>query len=346
MNSASLLALGLVWVSPSLAPSASSVIEPGLAFAPSEGLRLRVELSQASDLTLSESWRRMDLGSRRGERTEGGVAVELKESLRVAFEDGYEAVDAGRAVDLLRSFERLEKGSVTTTTATAPTVRARGDDLVTEAASGLLRKRVRLAWDAADEIYRAAYDGDDEGEEELLEGLRHDANLVFLLPDDEVQEGSRWTLSPDHLGRLLAPAGDLGFSWGDLAPLEVGREDEVTWEGEFEATLATVEGHQAVVELTADVARVTRSLVSHGAFGGFTDGEIEIQRRDQHRLEGTLRWDVARGLPIALTLEGDLERNSHQWQRSNGEDENALIEFEEDYLGETRIELRFTVLED
>src|SRR5688572_27003265 len=71
---------------------------------------------------------------------------------------------------------------------------------------------VRLAWDADEERYGVRWSEKRPRElDELHAGLREDADLRGLLPDERVAVGARWEIEPSRMRDVLLPLGDLAI---------------------------------------------------------------------------------------------------------------------------------------
>ena len=170
-------------------------------------------------------------------------------------------------------------------------------------------------------------------EAERLDVLRLANRLDGLLPEGAVEVGESWELSADAIARVLL--GDLvgalfeveqpeGFGGGQGPgggrPGGGGRGqrsnlDDVEWEGE--ATLASSEDGQAVVELVLEASGDLPQ--PEGGFGRRAFGLAPaLDNTYEHRLEGELTFDLEARRPVSLELEGTLVWRTERSFERNG----------------------------
>jgi hypothetical protein len=157
--------------------------------------------------------------------------------------------------------------------------------------------------------------------------LDHDLDLLFLLPDGDVEEGDSWTVEGDALRSLVAPGGQLGLVFasppeGDfelLEPLQVACASLLTAaeaagevDGELEVTWAeTVEvdgERRALLELELEVT-LSRDLGERvgEVLGGAVTLPPGLRLASDWELEGegVCAWSLDAGTARSLRLELD-----------------------------------------
>ena len=177
---------------------------------------------------------------------------------------------------------------------------------------------VVFAWDAEEEEYTVEYAEGEEGDEELLEELEWDMDASFLLPDDDVEEGTTWDLGPELADLLTDLAGDLHLEDEDEDeeedPMsELIDEASDAMEGEFQATYAgmrEVDGVQvAAFDLSAELtgeAENTEDVDDEGPNGESIEGTTSLSVVLETVYEGTLLWSVDGNRMHALDVEGSV----------------------------------------
>ena len=172
----------------------------------------------------------------------------------------------------------------------------------------LVGTTVRYAWDEGLGAYDTSFVGDEEGDEEDLEGLREDMDLRSLLPEGEVDEGDSWTPSGSAVLELLIPGFDVDEALGgddDELPAPVREriqqmfEDltlECTLAGEVEEDGVTLQRIDLVATLEDTIAVDPEWIMDEEEEAenpemtwDHFDAELEFG------LEGSVLWNAAEG---------------------------------------------------
>lgn len=308
-------------------------------FAPQEGSTVEKVFRSSTELDVVTGWMRE--GDREQELPPG---FELRTSQRTELEvsDVYVAVSGGRATELHRSFDRVERRC------SAESTRPGGgesDEARSDAESALDGVEVVFRWDR--EAGAHACTTEDDVDEELLAELFEDLDLRALLPEGDVEVGDTWEVPVGALEPLLAPGGDLAWSFGEV---DEGQEIEMVailagaraagfvgaeLEGACNATLEEVDGDLAKIALQLELRGERDGLPAvFREFAGPIDGSEfseEIQALELDLAldgEGTLAWNLAAGRFESLEVTADLAVTLEVEFEENGEPGQLELEFE------------------
>jgi hypothetical protein len=246
------------------------------------------------------------------------VQMAMKIELKVSVTDRYEAVADGRPTKLVRTFD--EVSSNTHTSGNNPMAGSEEKDTPLE--SELEGKSVAFTWDG--DAYEVTFEGEAQGDEELLTGLEEDLDLRGFLPSSEVSKGDKWNVPSEAVKRVLAPGGDVKLrpeGGGDSDPMGAFSQNDLIGElsGTFEATYGGTRDEDGV-----KVAVIQLSIEAHSAQDlssrldemreqmkeSLPEGvSVELEAMDMEyelEAEGELLWNLETGLVHALQLSGDL----------------------------------------
>jgi len=311
-----LLASGLFL--PFLLPTDSGATK--LAFSVSEGATKTRTITNTVDLTLDDMLTLMN--EQEGPSVETEMSMESK--LELVVTDRYVELREGAPKKLRRTFDKVAQQS--TVDVENPMI-----DQTTEVPyrSALQGKEVIFTWDAEEEEYAITFP-DDEGDQELLEGLHEDLDLRGFLPDGEVEEGEEWEVDPVVLAEVLAPGGDLKLvpeeveMAGGMNPTDTGMGDFSAWfseglEGSVKArfvgtreTAGVKVGEIAIeVDITSavDMTEKSQERLERAELPAQVE-EIEITSSDlqlELESEGTLLWNLDAGCALSFELKGEFE---------------------------------------
>lgn len=250
--------------------------------------------------------------------------MNMNMSSTIAVTDEYGASAEGRPSRLTRSFDELTQ--LTEISVENDMMPDGGMDNSIDAESQLEGKTVVFTWNADEEAFEKAYDG--EGEEDLLEGLEEDMDLRRLLPSEDVSEGDTWEIDVKVLRSVMSPGGNLALLPDDdamggmegmpgmdnMSNLNSMFEDLIEGEasGEYKGTREVDGVRCGVIQVKVDVsASADMSDQVADAMEGLPDemGEMSIDNMDmevQVEGEGTLLWDLAAGVPHSFELNGEM----------------------------------------
>jgi len=257
------------------------------------------------------------------------MSMENTVEFELVVSDEYVEMGDGAPAKLLRTFETLESNR-----SSAMEVDMMGQVQSSDSSAGaeseLEGATVQFKWDEDTGEFTVSFP-DDDGDEELLEGLLEDLDLRMFLPEEEVAEGDEWKVDPLALQTILAPGGDL-----KLVPEESDGDDEMMmgmnsdagntgdWfnedlEGEVTATLEGMreadDGTQvAVIAIRFEISNAVD--VTEEARKEMEEAELppevtsmDLQSADiemELEGEGTLLWNVAKGCAYSCEVEADL----------------------------------------
>ena len=279
-----------------------------LTFSPEEGSSLSKTFEMSLSLALDDAMMLVD-GNDMAE-----VLLAQEPSVDATFtwsiEDTYEEMGDGRPTKLLRTF--TEAGMEYDT----------GDDSGSESMEDLEGKSIRFTWDDEEDGYIAEFADEEEGDEDLLNGLGEDMDLRALLPGEGVSIGDTWEV--DLINDVLMPGMDLTSAM-DSSEIPPEAEPLIAFiEGEIENLIESMtlsceymgsrdeDGVQvgvvglslectysvSLVDLIADM--VSMAPVEIEMETEYADIEFELAG------EGELLWDLAGGHVSSFGLESDM----------------------------------------
>lgn len=292
-----------------------------VTFAPSEGTSITKTFTSESVFALDDM--EMTMG---GQSPPGMPEMEMEMTLESSIQvtDEYASVDGGQVLELVRSFDTVgQEMSMEMSLEVAG--ESHPQDGSGSGSSSLEGTAVRFTWDADDEAYVPAFEGDD-GDEDLLEGLVEDMDLRTLLPDGPVSEGDEWDVELVALADILAPGGNLAVDvemdgqaglGGGPDPQMISNMRELLadlLEGDFTATYQgtkEVDGITVgVIALAVEIesARDMSEMMEEGMSESEMPFEVELTRADAEFTfegEGTMLWNLAGGHIHSFDLSGD-----------------------------------------
>jgi hypothetical protein len=260
----------------------------------------------------------------------------------IVFTDTYDSVEDGRATTLTRTFDELARSRVSS---------AGGEEVESEETSELEQTTIIFKWDEDEEEYIARFSEDDEdGDEDLLEGLYGDADLLGFLPEGEVEVDDTWEVELKDYRRLFSPSGELIFldEDGETSVDELDEQLDENREGEIECTFMGVEEvddvRMAVIDFTIELeseAEVSEELPTEDPEMGPVMTTQRISTSAEY--EGTIYFDLAAGHVASVTIVGESEitlQDNAEFELPNGmsiAQERARV-FEAEVEGEVTFE--------
>lgn len=256
-----------------------------------------------------------------GQEMDAGTGSEMTGTFTAKVTDTYRGTKDGRSLGVTRTFEEID--SDTSFDAGHSSEGIIVEDGSGDEASGLLERVVDWMWDEDEEEYVSSFADDDEGPQEWLDGLHQDLDLSFLLPDKEVEEGQRWDLGTEVLGRLLSPGGQMMVT--EPASLEdvpdggivISMPDAGSVEGYEELdgkVIVTYAGSREVdgvnlasfdIEVEAEgVQDIGETLQDQAEESGMPATEYDIAELERsYEGEGKLVWNLDTGTVHSFDLE-------------------------------------------
>ncbi len=291
-----------------------------VSFHPAEGSSLTKTFSTETEMSLDNmallingSPPPMDLGD---------MEMTIVDSRSVTVTDEYTAMGRGRPAKLQRTYVSL--GGTTDVSVDMAMMGGTNENTI-ESSSDLEGTTVVFTWDEDAGEYTTSF-LDDDGDDELLEGLAEDMDIRFLLPEDgTAAEGDTWEVPADALRHLIAPGGRLslipeemeemgfgGMGQGPQDPADILGDLDGSASCEFSG-MRDVDGKQvAVIKVTIEVS--TANDMTEKILEQMEDADLpaevsnmEIQHMDielEIESEGTLLWDVEAGVLYSLELSG------------------------------------------
>ena len=302
--------------------------EVSLVHAPEAGPSLTRTFEQSMTMELVDSTIEVEVNGEPAEAEAPEIEVTLTQSERLVIVDEIVEGDENGVTSLKRTFETLEHVN-------AQEVTGEGIDESPEPeeqTSALAGRTV--AFTAEDDEWTAAWADDEEGDEELLDGLEADGGFAFLLPDGAVEVGAEWELGTEAFILLGEPFGDLHFL-GEGEEAERSDEfDELFEEGleveSFVCTLESVEDGVATITFSLEDELPEEAV----AMGVEATTELEFA----FEMEGTLAWQLEERRMSSLEVTGEVAMSIRNLQSASGDG----FEFEADALQEFEGELSWS----
>jgi hypothetical protein len=309
-----------------------------LEFRPAVGSALRKTFREVTALELDSARERVG-----GEERElAGLELALENERELVVADEYAALGERRPERLRRRFERC---------VTLGAVERSGDREergATRGSSPLAGRVVRFAFDADADAFAVAFDDERGGDDDLLGGLREDADLRALLPADDVAAGASWELALDALAGVLDPCGDLSLAVDapvalakTLLPCHLSSLAEVA-RGEL-AGAVRCEYRGSVRRDGRTLALVALELEGRARRDASGElrrlaGALGVDAEDVARLsgcvlrtelegEGEVLWDGEAGRVHGLALELAVELELELREERDGEDRSVMLAF-------------------
>jgi len=201
--------LGLVAAATALISFAPALDEP--AFGPEAGSSLTKTFVYGGDFSLDDFTAVVggqDIGGMLGSFE---VTLELENTVTIT--DTYVTSADGRPTRLMRWFDAMEG-----VTAVAMAMDFGSEDQELASSSELEGATVVFEWNDEEGIFDVSFE-DDEGDEDLLDGLVEDMDLRIFLPAGDVSPDDTWEVDLKELGDFVFPGGNL-----KLLPDEAGEE--------------------------------------------------------------------------------------------------------------------------
>lgn len=290
-----------------------------VSYQPKTGDTLTKQVVVENELELEDMTMEMD-GQDMSEMA-GQIEMAMKTSMKLSVTDQYEAMADGRPGKLKRSFEEISSN----THVSGSNPMAGNEEKDIPLSSELEGTTVVFTWDEEDSAYAVAFDGDQKGEEELLEDLEENLDLRGFLPSGEVAEGDTWEIPADAVKAALAPGGDIKLrpeSGGDsMGGMDQFSQNDMIGdlEGSFGATYSGTREDEgvrvAVIKLKLD-AKSAQDMtdrmddLKEQMKGQMPEGlDVEISSFDgefEYEAEGELLWNVEAGVVHGLHLSGEV----------------------------------------
>lgn len=303
---------------------AFSLVGEEPAFAPESGSTLTKTYDTEMELVLDDLSiivEGQDVGSMMG-------AIDLTVALKqaVEFTDTYGTISDGRPLTLERTFERLENESEFEVGS-----QMGGDSSSTSLESELADRTVKFTWNEEEGEYDVAFP-EEEGNEELLDGLVEDTDLRCFLPGEEVEAGATWSVDIEGLIDVFLPGGNLAWKGEESEDVDLGRFEDLfaerfddlmnelmagectcTYKGTRDADGVTLADIEIDLEISSavDISEILLDVFEAIAEeSGEEMPDIDIEAADlglDFTATGVLQWNLEAGLPFALEFGGDLE---------------------------------------
>jgi hypothetical protein len=267
-----------------------------LAFAPEQGLVLEKRGSFEGEVELEEF----------SVMVNGSAVDAPKPSVQNTFDgtmvvtDTYAEIADGRVTKLLRRFDDLAQHQ-------ASTVNDSQDERDVE--SPLEGATVAFTWDSDAGSYSVAFEGEEERDEDLLEGLEASLDFEVLLPTNEVAVDDTWSVESRELREVLSMGGEMHFESEDSPQEELFDEAmKEKLEGSVTCTyrgMRDVDGRSlAVIEI--ELSGEGRAEAEETQQSGQV--EVTVQRTADAGidLKGELLWDAAAGHFQSFEASGEI----------------------------------------
>ena len=135
----------------------------------------------------------------------GSFSMSVETTTSISVTDEYAAVEDGRPTRLLRTYD-----TILADTMMSFSMDFGGEEQELSSSSELEGSTVVFTWNEDEGEYDVAF-ADEEGDSDLLDGLREEMDLRFFLPPGEVSEDETWEVDVKELIALATPGGDLSL---------------------------------------------------------------------------------------------------------------------------------------
>jgi hypothetical protein len=256
----------------------------------------------------------------------GAIEMSLRNVFTIVLTDVYGETAGGRPLTVERTFDDLEA-----TMEAEVSTPGGGESHEGTVESELEGRTVVFTWNEEEGRYDVAF-LEEEGNAELLEGLEEDTDLRFLLPEEEVTAGDRWTVDLEGATGLVFPGGNLAWSREESGETEfevfeglfedhadelleklIAGECECEFKGTRDEDGVPVAEIEVRIEIasTLDISELLLEVLEAIAEEvGEEMPEVEIKAADlvlDFEGEGLLQWNLESGLPHSFELNGDLD---------------------------------------
>jgi hypothetical protein len=296
-----------------------------LRFAPGEDTTVSMEFNNSMEFFLEDF--SMEMMGQDMSELMGDVEASVNMTIEVDFTDTYSKTADGRPLAFTRVFgEGAINGEFTGA--------AQGDSETNsfELIDGMDGQTVMFKWDSEEDTYIKSYPEDEEGDEELLEGLAGRVDLAFMLPSGEVSVDDEWKIDATKLSEILVPGGDLNYDTPDgdrdrSSGNEDGIDDEMvdamrslfagdvtgTYKGLNEEGLAEIvvkldiSGDKNMADLIMSaiekMAESSGEDVDPSQIPDFSDFTVDMALEG----EGVLLWDPRAGHVVSFSMTAETE---------------------------------------
>jgi hypothetical protein len=185
-----------------------------------------------------------------------------------------------------------------------------GGSETTEGESDLEGMTVVFTWDAEESEYGVEFDEDEDGDEELLEGLEFDIYMTGFLPDGGVSIGDSWEVEPGAMSWVVDPGGDLSIVSERDSEDDDERSQQIkdNLEGTINCTLKEVveeDGARlAVIEMNIEITTgfILEEDIDMEQVSGTSEEGVAIE----YELAGEYRWNLDAGVLQGFDVSGDI----------------------------------------
>lgn len=285
-----------------------------VAFTPAEGATVSKELSLEATFFLDDIVVSFDGQEVPADQMAADEGLLIDATIGVT--DEYAKVSGAKVLTLLRTFDELalEAGP-----------ESKAEDV--EPFAELEDATVEFVWDAESGEYVARYPEDEEGNEDLLEGLDADMDLLALLPDGEVSIDDTWDVSGEGLEAVFLPGGIPGMeSPDDPRGEEIGEIFKEELQSQLEGAFGEFAVHckyvgsrdedgalvgeisfeydgKASIDLSEAIQRVIDLM---GEQMGGVEADVVATVDLEFEGKGTLLWNLAEGHVHGFDMKADI----------------------------------------
>ncbi|NOT31123.1 MAG: hypothetical protein HOP15_11800 [Planctomycetes bacterium] len=289
-----------------------------LAYEPKAGATLSKQFEVEGEMDLADMSLEVD-GQDVSEMAKMEMAI--KTTMKLSVTDRYEEVSGERPTKLVRTFEEIS--SSTHMSGNNPMTGPNEQDVPLE--SELEGTSVVFTWNEDDSAYEVAFEGEESGDESLLESLAEDMDLRGFLPTSEVAQGDTWTIPAEAMKAALAPSGDVKLRPGDesnpMSGLDQFSQNDMIGDlhGTFEATYVGTREEDgarvAVIQLKIEGRSAQDMTERMGEMKdkmkeGMPEGiDFDVSAMDleyELEAEGELLWNLETNLASTLHLSGEM----------------------------------------
>ncbi|QDV08888.1 hypothetical protein Poly30_44430 [Planctomycetes bacterium Poly30] len=292
-----------------------------IAFTPAEGVTVTKTFTTTTTMEMDDMTALMNGGP--SPMPEMEMSMEMAQSVTVT--DEYVSMADGKPKKLARTFDAIGSDLEMEVNAGGQAQSPNGSG-----SSPLEGSTVVFTWNAETEEYEIAFAEGEEGDVDLLEGLKENMDLRGLLPKEELAEGDAYDIDLSAFVDILSPGGNLKLEMeidGEAAGSGMDPEMMTDFSKFFEDLLegsATgkyvgtrdVDGVKvAVIELnveidaSADMAELAAESMGDEMPEGIEMSIDHVDVEMSYSGTGELLWNMSKGVIHSFEMNADMEMN-------------------------------------
>jgi hypothetical protein len=218
--------------------------------------------------------------------------MSMSNTIELAVEDEYTALEDGRPSALVRRFQSAKSHAKSHDVQPGRKPADKDEELE----SPLAGHAVEFQWNAKEHSFERAYKGS-ESDKAALEPLKADMDLLVLLHPGTLAEGASWKIEPKFIGDLVKPGGELSFprQKDSNMQFEFSRNPSGTIEASYAGTRESGGRKFGIVKVVTHI-KSAQAADPEKPTSFALEGTLE--------LEGEYLWDLERGRLASYSIRG------------------------------------------